>query len=292
MKILCTKNESIPIQILKGWENSFKTEGHSFTFWNNRHKPTLDAFDETRPDLLIFSSNDISRGLYRCITENPETKSILLVSENNPRENIEYIKTLIKDTGKPDLIIGVSSKISESLKNLGPPYLLSLPAADTTIYQPRKFQKNWSSDISFIGEFTEGNSNYILPLCESDYPYSIRIFGRKNEAVTDWPVPNYVGIVLEENIPNIYSSSKIIIDLSEGIDIYNITACKGFCLTNDKNNILDLPSFDSQEKIFNLIDYYIYKEKERKSVSEDRQLEVIKNHTYINRVKEILRTLE
>jgi spore maturation protein CgeB len=283
--ILCVKDKNVS-SVLNGWKNTFNLLGYKFTFWNPNRKPIFDAFDETKPDILIFSPDSISRGLVSCLKENPTIKGILIIGrpQDISREDISLIMSLIIDTDRPNLVVKI---FTDLIENFELKTITSLPAADTTIFYPRTFQKNWSSDLTFIGEYTEENANYILPLCESDYPHSIRIFGRA-ENETEWPVPNYVGKIREENIPNIYSSSKIVIDLSNGIDQFNIWACQGFCLTNDKTHLLDTVYFYDPESLWKLVEYYMTRPQDRKNISENLQLEVIKGHTYQDRIKEIL----
>jgi spore maturation protein CgeB len=192
-------------------------------------------------------------------------------------------------------------------------------AADKTIIYP-DFDKNFEADISFIGTYLpqkkEAFKELLFPLKKK---YNLKVYGQ------DWTLFDRIKGTLQkfgqyfsisflkntqtpklnlEDERKIYSSSKICINIHEdyqkkyGGDVnerfFKIPACKVLQITDyvkcmDKYFKKDeIISTKNKEEWFTKIEYYMKNSKERRKIAEKAYKRAVKEHTYHNRVGQIL----
>lgn len=290
MKILCSKSPNISQSTMQGWSDALSDSDFEFIFWDSRKKAIFDAFDENEPDIFISSVEDISRGIVKCIKEYSDTITLFYSPKFDSvlSENIEYMDQLTNDTGKPDYIFSFchEDRLDEILggwKNKGYQTISVMKAANTKLYYKRPINSLWGSDISIISDYYGYLTPYILPLCGK---MNIRIFG------DGWPVSQGVGMPLNENIGNIYASSKIILDIShntyEPSDVpFNVIVSGGYCISNSVKDVFkSIPNFESPKELHDIIQKY------ENNTQQSLYTDIINNHTYKHRMKSLLRDIK
>ena len=83
------------------------------------------------------------------------------------------------------------------------------------------------------------------------------------------------------------------IECSSSVRIYKIIASKSFCLEQYSKNMSNylnnkLITYNTNDDCYNKIIYYLNNEKERRKVVEESYKEVIENHKYIDRMKQVI----
>jgi len=128
------------------------------------------------------------------------------------------------------------------------------------------------------------------------YPDRIKILNKlseKHDVLSVWGIWG-------ENISKIYGISRIGFNKSLSGDlnmrVFEVMSCGSMLLT-DKigNGITDLFKdkkhlvvYSTEEELYELIQYYLENEDEREKIAKEGQIEVLKNHTYDNRVEYML----
>jgi hypothetical protein len=135
--------------------------------------------------------------------------------------------------------------------------------------------------------------------------------------IDNYPGPKYVGLAVNDNYDNRYFSvninyyyvlknSKIIVTanppdwegdfrLWEALLVGNLVMCDKMVLPHilkypliDKKHIV---FYDNPNELYNLINYYIFNERERNEIGVEGRKYVLENHTFSNRLDEILEEL-
>jgi len=180
-----------------------------------------------------------------------------------------------------------------------------LTQACITDYHPTT--ENYRYDVSFIGNNNISDSmmrenllNYI------GSHFDLHVFGAR------WPSENFTSHprIFKEDYANVCASSTIIIDIKSFDYCLDVNGCfsnripltlgfGGFLLSQytpgvdhmyqDKKHLV---YFKSPEEAISLIDYYLHHEDERKQIAEQGREYVLKNHTYINKVEQMIRDAE
>jgi hypothetical protein len=308
-----------------GMARALTYTGHEVVMWDIHKKPTYDAFDEFRPDLLIYQSYNITDAIINCIEERPNLKvimkagdwgsyadtldraayPILYASEKERRDVQElYIKT-----GRPNFLYihyhpnwqeqthGYWVKAGHKVVNL-------MNAADVFTYCNGKALPEFKSDIAFVGGYwgykSKNLDKFLLPLC--DKKLNIKIFGNQ-----PWPVSQYCGFIDEVLVRDIFSSAKICPNISEphstdlGFDVierpFKLLSAKAFVISDDVEGLRllypnEIAYANTPEQFFAAIDYYLGADQERKEMSLEGYYKTIKEHTYFERCSQMFEELE
>lgn len=318
MKILCKQDNGKFYRKLSAFGKIFSDVGHEFVFWNNENKSSFDAFYEQKPDIFIAATSSIDESLIKCIKKYSETKIILVGSfiyrdikhkKFATDKEIELIKKLKEETGKPDILIGNCTEKTifciKEWEKIGCKILASPSAADlyTSIY-PKKDEK-FISDINFVGNFTDYNSknleNILYPLI-NDPNLSVKIFGRK-----EWPIINYLGFINNNFLKNVICSAKICPVISSlhtqefGFDcpqfLFDVLSSHGFAacdFSEDANFLLKdyvVFSKNTQNQLEYIYDY-LNKDDQRVEISNNAYNFIMNNHTYHHRLIDILKEID
>lgn len=198
-----------------------------------------------------------------------------------------------------------------------------LLAADKTLHFP-EYSEKFKADISYVGTYLPEKRSFIresvFPLSER---YDLKLYGQ------DWTwydrttsfiqkVGQYFNIPVLRSLQKpklrldderkIYASSVISLNIHEeyqrrfGGDCnertFKIPACGGFEITDDVACIRkyfvedeEIVIAKNKEDWFQKIDYYMKNPQKRLSIIEAGRKRVLSDHTYHNRVKQIIETL-
>jgi len=196
-------------------------------------------------------------------------------------------------------------------------------ATDKKVIFP-EFDKKFEGDICYIGtnlsQKRKSFKELLFPLAKK---YNLRIYGQ------DWTLKDRILGIIQKlgqyfNIQflktirkpklnlgderKIYSSSKICVNIHEdyqrkyGKDVnerlFKIPACKGFQITDYVSCIGEYFNPDeivytgTKKEWFEKIDYYMKHPEERKKIAEKGYKRVMKEHTYHNRARQIIKLYE
>lgn len=102
-------------------------------------------------------------------------------------------------------------------------------------------------------------------------------------------------------LPKVYNATKINIALSISslkdalnISVFNILASSGFMITNTRSDLLrlfrkdEVVCFEDKMDLIGKVDYYLKNPKEREEIALQGQRRVLKEHTFLHRMKEVL----
>lgn len=210
-------------------------------------------------------------------------------------------------------------KMDGFTKTIGKNFHTILLAADTKIYFP-DYDPNYSCDISYVGSLLPSKKAFIkthlLPLRSL---YSTKIYG------SDWTLSNklsgyvqklgqYFNVGLLKNVRKfnlsldnerkVYSSAKISLNIHEehqrrdGSDFnertFKILACGGFEICD---SVAVLRKYFTEQELviaqdtadwFDKIAYYLKNDAKREVISKNGFSKIIREHTYANRVAQII----
>lgn len=214
-------------------------------------------------------------------------------------------------------------RMSGFTKRTNRKYKTLLLAADKTAFFYDNCS-NFKSDISYVGTYLPGKRGFfkstIFPLKKN---YDVKIYGQ------DWTtldrmkrnihkVGNYYNISLLKKAykqkmqfsdeRKIYSSSKISLNFHESYQrmygdlnerTFKIPLSKGFQIVDNVSSLKkyftpnkDIVVAENTDEWISKIEYYISHPEKRKRIIENSYINVLRNHTYHNRVKQILKWYE
>lgn len=203
----------------------------------------------------------------------------------------------------------------DEIKKAGAGYVSYLPVAcDPSIHKKisltKEEQERWGSPISFVGAGYHNRQQFFASMCELPF----KIWG------TEWPTCKPFDQMVQEEgrrltpaeYIKIFNASKININLhssteKDGVDpdgdfvnprTVELASSEAFQLV-DKRSLLsemfedgkEVVTFTSRDDLLQKIDYYLHHEDERQKIIQNAKARALKDHTYANRVKEILATI-
>lgn len=330
MKILISnENKNAHYYIRTGFAKALSACGHEVLLWDLNAKSVFDAFDE-HPDMniLVTQTYNVNNAMYKCIKERPWIKVTMKGSDwgiaqesmdlnrypvlvANPRE-IDTILKLHDETGKPDFIDihyhqssveqTHSKWIDKGIKCVG---LMS--GADISDYHGGKVKEELKCDIGYIGGYWPYKSHtlnsYLIPLCQPQYNYKIKIFGNQS-----WGVPQYCGMLPTAEAKNLFTSATICPNISEphsqvyGHDIverpFKLLSAGAFMITDYvksmQDNVFgnDVVYATSPEDFKEKIDFYLRNPEKRLDYISRGYDNVMNNHTYFHRAIQFFNELD
>lgn len=196
-----------------------------------------------------------------------------------------------------DFFFSMCPQIAEETKNLCKNAFFLPQAADHFLYKPVERSK-FEYDLTFIGSNKPGRVESLEALKHLD----IHVFGESWNKVFNFPIHE---AVYGPDFNKLCSNSKIILNLlmykqfkmperTLSQKIFMILATKSFCLTEP---IKGLDSFFDSNEIGVLnsikdINYYLEHDQLRTKIAENGYRKVLKCHTYIHRMKEMMKILQ
>jgi len=171
-------------------------------------------------------------------------------------------------------------------------------------------KKKYGSDISFMGAGYKNRKEFFKGLLDYDF----KIWG------TEWDLQTNLGELVQnrnermkpEEYIKIFLASKININLHSsnllaGIDpvgdflnprIFEIAACGAFQITDSRAELpallevgKEIETFSSLSELREKIDYYLTHEKERERIAKAGMRKVLAEHTFDNRIEDMLRII-
>lgn len=325
MKILIS-NDGSPAHtyIRTGLARAFATCGHDVVIWDIKTKSPFDAFDEFNPDLVLSQTYNIDDAWIKIFSERPQTKLVLRASDYGEFANdvsskgypilvtsFEERNRLLKlrdRTGKPDFLHNhyIQSSIEKTHSGWiedGFEVRSLLSGADVFDFTNGVKIPELESDICFVGGRWGYKSKtldkWMLPLCNPDFKYKIKIFG--NQA---WGIPQYLGTVSQPFTRNVLASAKICPNISEphsqdfGYDIierpWKLLSNNCFCISDYVEDLAKtIPNgivfCKTPEEFKEKIDYFLNEDNiiEKEQIRASGYNEVINNHTYFHRIMNI-----
>jgi spore maturation protein CgeB len=326
MKILIGNDGySAHYYIRMGLGKAFTAAGHEVIMWQMDQKPVNDAFDEFEPDIFISQTYNLKPSIVRAIKERPHMKVICkagdwgrMAEKIDPQkypvlfaseEEKETVIKLREECGKPNYVYihyhpdWVEETHGYWASN-GVPVHAQLSAADIIEYTNGQRVEEFISDIVFIGGYWPYKAQvldpYLIPLC--DGRYNVKIFGNSN-----WPVPNYCGMIADPLVKHAFASATICPNLGEphsidfGYDVierpYKLAANRCFIISDNVEGLRRLYPEDeivyakNPQEFHGLIDNYLKHPEERRPYIDKAFIRTIREHTYFDRVKEIFTRL-
>lgn len=312
-----------------GLAKAFQACGHQVAMWDINSKPAYDVFDEFQPDLFIGQTYNLNEHVINCLTERPYIKVIMKGSDWGEKQKeidltrypvlvtndneIKLVGKLRKSIGKPDFIHchyhpnRIQSTHGYWTEKLGIPVVGLMSGADISIFHGGKYNEALASDITFVGGYwgykSQTLNKWLLPLCNPQKPYKIRIFGNSG-----WPCPQFCGFISDDNIKDILASATICPNISEphsqdfGYDIierpWKLLSNKCFCISDYVDSMAkdvftndELVFANSPKEFEELILHFLKYPNERLPYIERGYKTVIDNHTYFSRIKIIFENL-
>lgn len=181
---------------------------------------------------------------------------------------------------------------------------------DNFVYDVKDIKRN--VDISFVGSFANYEHRVVLfeRIIEEFKEYNIEIYGKylmpsKPERYIKYYLKGYNKyfknrFLSPKEVSNLYSRSKVCINIhnkqsKEGCNprFFEIIGTKSFELVDNieyiKRNFDEYTCiYESTDDLINKIRYYLDNEKERAEIINKGYEYISKNHTFINRIEEII----
>ncbi len=158
----------------------------------------------------------------------------------------------------------------------------------------KKKNKKYKYDVTFIGNPYMGRRNIVKKLKEDGI--KINCFGY-----------GWNSIIKDEQISQIIQTSKINLNFSKSkgfkkqtkARIFEITGAKGFCLTEQSNELKkyfkikkQIDVFDSYNELKNKIIYYLENSKKRERIAKAGYIQCKKNFVYTEVIKKIFKKVK
>lgn len=326
MKILIANDGPTAFYYIRtGLARAFNAGGHEVMMWDIHKKPVFDMFDEFEPDLFLGQTYNTLPPLIKAIKERPHMKVIMKAADWGPKidkiplddfgiltasRTEQYcILDLYEETGKPDYLhIYYHPDYVEETHGYwidkGIPVHSHMLGADIFDYTNGKRMEHLVSDLTFIGGYwsykAQNIDSYLLPLCHSNN-YKIKIFGNAH-----WPVVQYCGYIPTEMAKHALASATICPQLHEphstyyGFDMsertFKLLSNKCFVISDYVEGLYklfgeNLVMAKTPEEFKKLVDHYLKNPDERQQFIDAGYKEVMNNHTYFHRVKDIFNNL-
>jgi GT2 family glycosyltransferase len=166
-------------------------------------------------------------------------------------------------------------------------------------------QKKYTSDYCFTGSYWNDPRDIMETLDPEEIPFQFKLYGKNWDKIDKFK-KYYQGFVNYSNLPEVYASTKIVIDDANRATknygavnsrVYDAIAVGVLVLTNGEKGSKEtfngkLPVFRSKEELNHLITYYLSNEDERIRKVKELQNFVLESHTYHNRANTMKQILE
>lgn len=158
---------------------------------------------------------------------------------------------------------------------------------------------NNKSDYVFTGSYFNSPREIEEALDPKSIPFTFKLYGHNWEKTNKFS--EYTcGPVSYDKIPNIYSSTQLVIDDSNiatkdwgalNCRVYDAFAAGTLCITNNSIGIQEIfnktPIVYTKENLNEKVNEYLLNPLKNESLAKEYQKEILLNHTYENRVEQI-----
>jgi len=268
------------------------------SYMNNR---LLELVQRTKPDILFLSRGETIRPetlwkirkktqtlIVNVFTDNP-----LYIGKFETIEPCHYF--FVKDT-----------YVRDTLRKAGLNNVWYLPqCTNADVFKPyvldEKEKELFGAEVSLVGSQYAYRLNMVKELAG----YNLSLWGRGWSKVSDKRLLQAVrgGDIRGSKKARVFSGSAISLNPHHPLNdirgtnsrTFDIAACRGFQLSDDKEDLRDLLKvneeivcFKTVDELKKLIDYYLSHPDERLQLAEAGHRRVLRDHTYDNRAREIL----
>lgn len=311
--LCCNPDGGAFLYITRGWEDAFRSLGHSFLRWNG----SGEQFRQFKPDIYLGCSGwrqivppwaKQEFGTKIGIHVNPWGSTVLkaLPGEPDINESLDARKWTIAQ--KPDFLYcyGFSADIAHMWDQwtiqYGVPVIPMPTAGNSIIHQPAAISPNHVCDVGFIGGKWPYKSmnidKFLVPVLKE---FKSIIYGWGGwQGFPQWRGPGADG-----DVNTLFSSAKVCPSIVEphttryGIDIpermFKVALGGGFTICDPVANlgrVVNLDNFPMADSIRNyrdLVHHYIINDDFRNQRKKLQRIEILTNHTYLNRIQNVLR---
>jgi len=183
MKILA---QAVPGNTIAGFSRAAEAAGHSWVWWEERHTPAFDVFDEIQPDMLFYMN--MTRAMQKCVDTNG-------------------IPTLCGSLDSP-----FQFKLNQSY-NVKCDYLV-----DAHMFNMGEVHKGLACDIGI----TCDTNPVGLKLCQ-EAPCQ-KVWNIKILNDTAWPTTQYLGVGTLSDKRDLYRSASLVV-VDTLMDVIRVIAC-------------------------------------------------------------------
>ncbi len=275
---------------------------------NRLNKRLLSLVSDTKPDLyLVAGGNRILPETVQKI-KNKGIRTVLWTIDA-PRD----FKPILEAASSYDFVFCGGTEAQELLARAKVKKTYWLPfACDPEVHSPVNLdsveKEKWGSDVSFMGSYYPNREGILEKIAGSD----LRIWG------PGWDKLDHHSPLKEratdkqlkpEEWKKIFCSSpiNIVIHFQDGETlchqaaprVYEALACRSFLLVDDQKDVRSLFQdgkhlviFKESEDLQQKITYYLNQADERKKIAHQGYEEVVHNHTYLQRIQEMLSVIE
>lgn len=162
----------------------------------------------------------------------------------------------------------------------------------------------YSSDYCFTGSFFHVPRDILSVLDPTQLPYNFALYGHNWDEIS-WLEAYWRGAVPYDQLPEVYASTKIVIDDanftvkywgSTNSRVYDALAAGALVFTNGKVGAQEvfagkLPTYDSQDELHGLLQHFLENPEERMTLVAELQAIVCKQHSYAVRAQTAARSI-
>ena len=266
----------------------FEKFGWQVSFLSRKHNEWYDLKDDIDILITLIDSYDLRK-------IKTSKKIITIAWARNWFER--WVKN--KSFEDYDFIFASSKKACEYIeKNSNQKAILFPIATNLERFSKKIFDKDFECDYCFTGSYWNDKRDIIDNLEPSKISFKFHIYGKNWEKFNKFK-PYFKGFVKYEDMPKVYSNTKIVIDDANRVTkpfgsvnsrVFDAIASDVLVITNGKlgsQELFDgkLPYYENSKELEKLLSYYLNNENERlKKVRELKDI-VLNNHTYFHRAK-------
>lgn len=330
MKILISNDSPFAHSFERvGLGRAFGYSGYQVCLWDIHSKSAFDIFNEFQPDIFIGQAYNLTRSLIKCLLLRPNLRVCLKAGDWGPfynnwseQDHAKYPILMASAEEKENvLLLHSKGQLDFLFIHYHPDYIANthghwikegikvislMNAADVFDYTNGQYKDELACDIGFVGGRwgykARTLDRYILPLCNPESKYSIKIFGNQ-----PWNVPQYCGNLPTQLVKHLFSSATICPSISEphsqdfGFDIierpFKLLSNKAFVISDYVDGLRKLYNEDelvmvkSPEEFQQKINYFINNPSERHKYIKNGYEKTIARGTYFDRAASVLHTL-
>jgi spore maturation protein CgeB len=230
----------------------------------------------------------------------------------------KYFEPIRKAATHYDFIFTCGSEAYDILKDEKVKNLYWLPfACDPDFHKPQTLEVSekelYSCDIAFVGTLDPDLYPFRMKILEAIRDFDLGVWGPGTEKIpVTSPLRQKIrgGDITPDVWTKIYSQAKIVLCIHykdpEGKipchqaspRVYEALACGAFLMVDDQRDVKkifqdreELVIFQNINELKGLLDYYLKRQDERRSIAAMGRTKVLKRHTYKHRVKDLLKVV-
>lgn len=260
---------------------------------------------------------------YLPLASNPDKfKKCSLTKEDLKRygSNLSFVGTLNKDLGYQESREVLRRLFTEEVTE----EMIERKKKDSLLPIERIFndiqkEKEWLQDFSLdkiyfrhplwrwlkVIEY-EGLRRYRIDVIKSVAPFGVSLYGDPGWKEIAHPNVKYMGKATHEELIKIYNATKINLNIiasplkdAVNVSTLNIPTCSSFMLSNFRGDLIrlfregeEVVYFKDKEDLQEKVDYYLRNEEERIQIAKRGRERILKEHTFVHRMKRVLEIME